>query len=147
MYCPNCAAQLTGTDDLACWNCEATFTHPDGWKPTEKPDGEFRPFAKTRQKEAPAEVVPPKEPSSLGVKILKACVAIPLFVVGGACVLLLPVTGGFTALPALLFLGIGIGVVVSSNTSAKIMSIGIGGVMLFLVFLVLKVISAAAFSR
>lgn len=42
MYCPNCSADLTGRDNAICWNCRADFTSEDGWKPTDRPQGEFR---------------------------------------------------------------------------------------------------------
>jgi hypothetical protein len=44
MYCPNCSAQLSGSNTSNCWNCGADFTAEDGWRPTERPLGKFREF-------------------------------------------------------------------------------------------------------
>lgn len=83
-YCPNCSAELKSSTDPVCWNCQAIFTDPTGWQPTEQPAGEFRLFAVKK--------IPGVEPAASGsssteIKVLKAIVTIPLCLFGSILML------------------------------------------------------------
>lgn len=43
-YCPNCSDTLPALDATGCANCQADFTAVNGWRPTERPRGQYQEF-------------------------------------------------------------------------------------------------------
>ena len=52
-YCPNCSARFDAPP-ASCWNCKASFGADSAWKPTARPNGEFREFKQPQPTPVPA---------------------------------------------------------------------------------------------
>ena len=145
-FCPNCSAPLISVAVASCENCDASFTHPDGWRPVSRPLGKFVPRVK---KAAAREEPAPELPSaSAGEKVIRGLIGIPLLLAGfGLLVLALYQLGPLAGIPSVLCIAAGLGVLASRAAGATIISISAAGLIYLLLFGGLRVLNAAIYSR
>ena len=145
-YCPNCSAELPSLESLVCENCQASFSAPDGWRPTERPVGKF--VARVKQVHPTEPItVEAKAPSSSTSKVLRSILATPLFIVCAALMWLVPSTSGGTLFPAMFFAGAALFVLLSRSKIATGVSVVAGIAMLLVVWLILAFVGAAISSK
>jgi hypothetical protein len=135
-YCPNCSASLPSLEAAKCENCDAVFTHPNGWAPVSRPPGLF--VARTKAPDIEAESANYPESVPLGLLLL---------LTGFASLCLGLLISGWALLPA--FVCIGLSYVVMTSKSVKVQIFAIGTVIagLVLAWLLFSFLRAAVFSR
>jgi hypothetical protein len=148
-FCPNCSAELVSPQVLACENCEASFAHADGWRPTAEPTGTFVPWARKSPRLPIVEVK--GVPQSLESKVWRWILATPLLLVGAFIFRHVPLmdadTLGLVLLFALLFTGTALFVLLSRPGVATGISVFLGVALLLATCLLLLVLNGLTFAR